>query len=110
MKTFNDLEFVDREDGSHQSLLQLGGVTISVVYGQPDVGFRTYSDVDSNLYEVAAFFGNDMIPLQVSDDVLGWQTAEAITKLMEEIQTDVESFISSRNDARHVYEKELELS
>ena len=110
MKTFDDLEFVVREDGSQQSLLELGGLTISVVFGQPTSGFRTYSDTESNLYEVAAFLGNDMVPLQVSDDVLGWQSVDQINQLMTDMQTDTEAFISSRVQARDVYDKELELS
>ena len=42
------------------------------------------------IYEVAVFFGNDFVPLQEHDDVIGWQTPEEITTLMKEAQENTE--------------------
>jgi hypothetical protein len=104
MKTFDDLEFKKQPHrNAFQATCDLGkGLTLSVVYGEGN-----YSDVSvvdgvkiPESYEIAMFFGNDFVPLQQHDDVLGWQTPDHINKIMNEAQTDPD-FVKSRIDLKH---------
>jgi hypothetical protein len=106
MKTFNDLEFREQRQcsDSFQALLELGnGLTISVVHGP-----GKYSNAEKDEYEVAVFFGNDFVPLQVYDDVIGWQRSDEITSLMKEAQED-EDFVRSRIDRKEEHRREMDL-
>ena len=47
-------------------------------------GGSFYGNVSDNEYEVAIFFDDKMLPLSVSDDVLGWQSPVEITKLIHQ--------------------------
>mgnify|MGYP001119417151 CR=1 FL=1 len=60
--------------------------TMSVVYGDKVYGNGPTHDT----YEVAVFqHGHeDMLPLQASDDVLGYQNGEEITTLMKHLQSE----------------------
>ena len=117
LKTFDDIEFVlDKFDasngGRYVSKTDLGARGIlSVVYG----GTGTYSDVVKidgewipESYEAALLFGMDFVPLTPYDDVIGWRTAEEITELMEEIQTNP-NFIKEKMDDKIEYRKDLDL-
>lgn len=106
MKTFDDLEFKKQRQcsSSFQALLELGrGLTISVVHGP-----GKYSSISDDEYEIAMFFGNDFVPLQVHDDVIGWQRPDEITALMKEAQENSE-FVRERVDAKEEYKKEIDL-
>lgn len=102
MKTFQDLTFESRTDikNTKHALEDLGnGLIISVVQGP-----NHYSESDT--YEVGVLFGNDMVPLQPFDEVLGWQTEQQITELMQQVQTD-KNFVKSKVDAKHDAMKQL---
>ena len=100
MKTFKDLKFKphhNRHQGSVQARMALGdGLIISVVAGDgdrmgvpstasPGAGHGLYND--DGTYEIAVFDRGDMTAISEWDDVIGWQTAGEIDKLLEEIQT-----------------------
>jgi len=90
MKTFGDLVFNDHPNtaGGLMARLDLGDYQVSVVTMKgdtPDFG-GLYGSHLAGTYEVAVFGKDGMIHLSEWDDVLGWQTPEQITALMEKIQ------------------------
>lgn len=109
MVTFDDLQFVKTMSGPQMNRwnaqLEIGnGLTLSVAYG--DMIYSTQKGDEPQTYEVALFFGNDFVPLQVYDDVIGWMSPEEIDSLIKEIQSDPE-FVKKRIDAKEEYQKEL---
>lgn len=105
MKSFNDIEFFQsRRKKIHgcdqwNAQLDLGkGLVLSVAYGS-----GVYSDTEGpgpKTYEVALFFGNDMVPLSKFDEVLGWQTEDHINNLIKQITED-ENFVKNAIDIYH---------
>ena len=90
MKTFDDLVFNDHPntDGGLMARLDLGDYTISVVTmkaAATQFG-GLYGSQLAGTYEVAVFGKRGMVHLSEWDDVLGWQTPEQITAIMETIQ------------------------
>ena len=122
-KTFYTIkDFVDLDFNAHrttnnaiQAKLDLGnGIQISVVSHkdkQPSFG-GLYGDASNGTYEVAVFQGNDFVPLNTCDDVIGWQTKDDINDLMSKLQGDIDkvgNFIDSLHLARSEMRSYLEL-
>ena len=112
IKTFNDIEFTyDERMERYLSKTELGrGLVLSVVYGGPG-NYCEMAVIDGEQvpvsFEAALFFGNDFVPLTPHDDVIGWQTAEEITALMNTIQTD-KNFVRQKVDEKEEYRKEVQ--
>jgi len=87
---FNDLDFKPHRgtNGAVQATLDFGnGLSISVVAGK-DGRRGLYGSVEEDLYEVAIFDKNGMIPLSPSDDVVGWQSPAQVSILMAKAQVE----------------------
>jgi hypothetical protein len=84
--------------------------TISVVQNLND-GTGLYGHIDDNTYEVAMWFQDrdTMLPLSVSDDVLGWQTPIDITRLMHQAQLNDFAWVTLLQNARDDFRKDLGL-
>lgn len=105
MKTFEDLNFSQtyqrRKHGVDQWNARLEikpGLVLSVAYGSGV--YSTMNDDEPDTFEVALFFGNDMVPLSKFDDVLGWQSKDHINNLIEQI-TNNDNFVKDRIDIYH---------
>ena len=116
-KNFDDLNFLPHGNHSNaiQARLDLGdGFEISVVAHkdkQPSFG-GLYGDASNGTYEVAVFRGDDFVPLNTSDDVLGWQTKDDINDLMSKLQGNIDKvgdFIDSLHLARSEMRSYLDL-
>jgi hypothetical protein len=70
-----------------------------------------YGHIDDNTYEVAMWFQDrdTMLPLSVSDDVLGWQTPIDITRLMHQAQLNDFAWVTLLQNARDDFRKDLGL-
>lgn len=97
-KTFEDLEFKPWGDipitneltykyarevaGAKQAIMDFpNGYGVSVI-----IGTRFYSN-GFNTYEVAIRQGNNLtFSTPITDDVLGWKTAEEVTEIMRKVQ------------------------
>ena len=122
LKGFDDLVFTQHggraEGKGTQAKLTFGHrdkdhedqFTISVVQNQGD-GTGLYGHEDDNTYEVAMWFqGRDsMLPLSVSDDVLGWQTPVDVTRLMHKAQLNDFAWVTLLHSLRDEHRKELGL-
>jgi hypothetical protein len=99
LPSFSDLKFNLVEGYPHeqlgelpkmQALWECAGLTVSVCYGGSNYGDGPGSDQ----YEVAVFVGTELVSplkyirLSEHDDVLGWVSADNITRLMEEIKAN----------------------
>ena len=84
--------------------------TISVVQNIGD-GDGLYGHADDNTYEVAMWFQDRdaMLPLSVSDDVLGWQTPVDITRLMHQAQLNDFAWVTLLQNLRDDFRKDLGL-
>lgn len=84
MKTFKDLEFKPHNNckGGIQAIMEFpNGYGISVIQGK-------YFYCNDNTYEVAVLKnGNLCYDTDITDDVLGYQTEEDITRIMKKLQT-----------------------
>ena len=105
MKTFDDLVFVQtyrkKNHGVNQWNAHLEikpGLVLSVAYGSGV--YSTMNDDEPETFEVALFFGNDMVPLDTFDEVLGWQSKDHINNLIEQI-TNNENFVKEKIDIYH---------
>ena len=111
--SFDNLRFNDHPNTSNaiQARLDLGdGFEISVVSMKSADGYRSlYGDASNDTYEVAMFHNNSMLPLSVSDDVLGWQDSVAITRLMRDAQVNGVAWVNLLKEARVEWRKDLEL-
>jgi hypothetical protein len=105
MKTFDDLEFSPHPNmptGVRSTLHLDSGLQLSVVAGD------TFYN-DKGTYEVAIFKDGDFVPISTSDDVIGWQSPDEITTLLEEIQKDASGFVERKVQERAEHRKELDL-
>ena len=87
---FYDLDFQPHRgaDDAVQAKLDFGnGLEISVVASK-DGRRGLYGSVEEDLYEVAIFNENGMIPLSPSDDVAGWQSPDQVSALMLKAQVE----------------------
>ena len=122
LKGFDDLVFTQHggfADGkATQARLTFGyrdkdnqdQFTISVVQNIGD-GTGLYGHADDNTYEVAMWFQDrdTMLPLSVSDDVLGWQTPVDITRLMHQAQLNDFAWVTLLQNLRDDFRKDLGL-
>ena len=122
LKTFDDLVFKQHggfADGKAiQARLTFGyrdkdnqdQFTISVVQNQGN-GTGLYGHADDNTYEVAMWFQDrdTMLPLSVSDDVLGWQTPLQVTQLMHQAQLNDFALVTLLHSIRDDFRKDLDL-
>lgn len=106
MKSFDDLNFVQtyrkKRHGVEQWNAHLDlerGLTLSVAYGT-GVYSNMNTDNQPETYEVALFFGNDIVPLTKFDEVLGWQTKDHINNLIEQIIKN-KNFVKETIDKHH---------
>jgi len=140
-KTFKDLVFNAHANINNgvQAKLDLGnGLEISVV-SMKNGGHGLYGDVTEGTYEVAVFQEtgkpippkvnadgsvtdlvslampdrtNKMLPLSAFDDVIGWQSEEEVTLLMDKLQgkpEDVHNFIDNLYESKNAHLTELGL-
>ena len=109
-KTFADLVFNAHANVNNgvQAKLDLGnGLEISVV-SMKNGESGLYGDVREGTYEVAVFRNNDMLPLNATDDVRGWQTEDELTELMANLQKkSYQAFIANLYIAKDDRQKEL---
>ena len=114
-KTFADLVFNAHANTPNgvQARLDLGNdLEFSVVSMKKREGefCGLYGDVTKGTYEVAVFQCNNMLPLNATDDVRGWQTEDELTELMGELQgkpEDIHSFIEQLHANKDDWQKEL---
>jgi len=84
--------------------LDLGdGLVLSVVQGE-----GLYGNVRDHAFEIALFNGDDYVPLNAYEDVMGWQTPDQIDVILTEIQKDSQEFISKRNEEKEKYKESKE--
>ncbi len=106
MLDFNDLNFQPHRSANDavQARLDFGnGLEISVIAGLDDHK-GLYGSVEEDLYEVAIYDKNGMIPLSPSDDVVGWQSPAQVSILMEKAQSEgsvwVDELIEDKAECR----------
>ena len=108
---FNDLDFQPHRgtDDAVQARLDFGnGLSISVVAGKGDRR-GLYGSVEENLYEVAIFDKNGMIPLSPSDDVVGWQSPAQVSILMAKAQSEGSVWVDELIADKAEFRRELGL-
>jgi hypothetical protein len=107
--TFSDLKFQPHahvSDGIMAKLNLGNDFEVSVVSMlDKDGSFGSlYGNASKGTYEVAMFYKNDMIPLGLHDDVLGWQSKDQVTKHMADAQQNGVAWLDLlqklRKDAR----------
>jgi len=111
MLDFNDLDFQPHRgaDDAVQARLDLGnGLSISVIVGK-DGRRGLYGSVEENLYEVAIFDKNGMIPLSPSDDVVGWQSPDQVSILMAKAQVEGSVWVDELIEDKAKFRKDLGL-
>lgn len=110
MLDFGDLDFKPhRFSDGVQAKLELGnGLEISVVANN-DGGQGLYGNVSEDLYEVAIFSDEEMIPLSPSDDVVGWQSPQQISYLMAKAQSEGSVWVDELKEAKAEFRRELDL-
>tara|TARA_Y100000385_G_C12604128_1_gene430114 strand:+ start:94 stop:486 length:393 start_codon:yes stop_codon:yes gene_type:complete len=110
MLDFDDLDFKPhRFSDGVQAKLELGnGLGISVVANN-DGGDGLYGKVSDDLYEVAIFSDDGMIPLSPSDDVVGWQSPQQVSHLMAKAQSEGSVWVDELEEAKAEFRRELDL-
>ena len=117
IKNFSDLTFEPHANVNNgvQAKLDLGNsLEISVVSMKKKEGEYggLYGDVTEGTYEVAVFQSNNMLPLNATDDVRGWQTEDDLNELMHSLQgnaVEVAHFIDELYAKKNAWKLELEL-
>lgn len=108
---FSDLDFQPHRgaDDAVQARLDFdNGLSISVVAGK-DGRRGLYGSVEEDLYEVAIFNENGMIPLSPSDDVVGWQSPNQVSALMLKAQVEGSVWVDELIEDKAEFRKELGL-
>ena len=111
MLDFDDLDFQPHRgtDDAVQARLDLqNGFEISVVANTGD-GQGLYGNVADDLYEVAIFNDDGMIPLSVSDDVVGWQSPAQVSILMAKAQSEGSVWVNELIEDKAEFRKDLGL-
>jgi hypothetical protein len=116
LPSFDDLEFQDHPntpDGV-QARLSFGhddrfDISVVSMKGKEQQFGGLYGSVVDNTYEVALYHYNRMLPLSVSDDVLGWQTPTDITRLMRQAILNDFAWVTLLQEARDEWRRELDL-
>ena len=108
---FEDLDFQAHRgaDDAVQARLDFGnGLSISVVAGK-DGRRGLYGSVEEDLYEVAVFNDDGMIPLSPSDDVVGWQSPAQVSMLMAHAQVKGSAWVDELIADKAEFRKDLGL-
>ena len=108
---FNDLDFKPHRgtrDAVQARLNLHNGLEISVVANTGD-GQGIYGNVEDDLYEVAIFDKNGMIPLSPSDDVVGWQSRNQVSHLMKKAQIEGSVWVDELIADKEEFRKDLGL-
>ena len=108
---FEDLDFQPHRgaDDAVQARLDFGnGLEISVVAGNDDRR-GLYGSVAEDLYEVAIFNDDGMIPLSPSDDVVGWQSPAQVSILMAHAQVKGSAWVDELIADKAEFRKDLGL-
>ncbi len=109
---FSDLEFKDHANQSMhavQARLDLGnGFEVSVIASK-DGGQGIYGDVEDNLYEIAIYDKNGMIPLSPTDDVAGWQNPAQVSALMAKAQVEGSVWVDELIEDKEEFRRDLGL-
>jgi hypothetical protein len=108
---FSDLDFQPHRgaDDAVQARLDFdNGLSISVVAGK-DGRRGLYGSVEEDLYEVAIFNENGMIPLSPSDDVVGWQSPAQVSILMAKAQSKGSVWVDELIADKEEFKKDLGL-
>ena len=83
MKEFKDLEFKEHEGSwfdTHAKVNFENGYGVSVINGE-----SAYCDSDT--YELAVLYNDSLTyNTKITDNVIGYQTAEEVTELMKQVQ------------------------
>lgn len=111
---FSDLDFQPHRSGNGvQARLDFdNGFYISVVASDMPNGQRGsfYGDLNDDDYEVAIFDDKDnFVPLQLCDDVLGWQSPLQVSNLMRDAQINGKSWSNLLHKLRKDSRDELGL-
>ena len=113
-KTFSDLDFNDHANvsGGVQAKLELeNDLEVSVVSmkGKHEGYGGLYGNVEEGTYEVAVFHHGNMLPLNATDDVRGWQSEDDLNALLDSLQGDGhKDFIAELFNAKNEWQKELD--
>jgi len=108
---FSDLDFQPHRgaDDAVQARLDFdNGLSISVVAGK-DGRRGLYGSVEEDLYEVAIFNENGMIPLSPSDDVVGWQSPNQVSALMLKAQVEGSVWVDELIEDKAEFRRDLGL-
>ena len=110
--SFDDLDFQAHsvKDAVRASLDFDNGFSISVIASDMPKGQRGshYGNVADNEYEIAIYDDNgDFVPLQLSDDVLGWQSPLSVSNHMRDAQINGKSWVRLLQKLRDDFRKEL---
>ena len=108
---FNDLDFKPHRGAvdAVQARLNLhNGLEISVVAGI-DNRRGLYGSIEEDLYEVAIFDKNGMIPLSPHDDVVGWQSRNQVSHLMKKAQIEGSVWVDELIADKEEFRKDLGL-
>ena len=111
MLDFNDLDFQPHRGTNDAVQARLdfdNGLSISVVAGK-DGRPGLYGSVEEDLYEVAIFDENGMIPLSPSDDVVGWQSPAQVSILMAKAQVEGSVWVDELIENKAEFRKDLGL-
>jgi hypothetical protein len=108
---FSDLDFQPHRgtDDAVQARLDLGnGLEISVIAG---IGNKRgpYGSLEEDLYEVAIYNENGMIPLSPSDNVVGWQSPAQVSILMAKAQNEGSIWVDELIEDKAEFRKDLGL-
>jgi hypothetical protein len=113
-KTFSDLDFNDHANvsGGVQAKLELDNdleVSVVSMKGEHEGYGGLYGNASKGTYEVAVFQHGNMLPLNATDDVRGWQTEDELNVLLNGLQDDGrEDFIAELFNAKNEWQKELD--
>ena len=108
---FSDLDFQPHRgtDDAVQARLNLGnGLEISVIAGI-DNKRGLYGSLEEDLYEVAIYDKNGMIPLSPSDDVVGWQSPNQVSALMAKAQVEGSVWVDELIEDKAEFRRDLGL-
>jgi hypothetical protein len=83
MKTFKDLEFNPHGIGNGVHAI----MNFDNNYGVSVVMFNGSYGGKQGLYEIAILYGEDITySTEITDNVLGWQSEEDVTEVMQKVQ------------------------
>ncbi len=93
MKTFNDLEFIGHPSYSYDSKIKATQACMDFPnnYGVSVINSPGCYGWEQGLYEVAVLYKDNITySTDITDDVLGFLSAEEVTKVMKQVQELVE--------------------